>query len=97
MDVRVSSRKETAKEKHSATESKKELKRIEDEYNSKRTELIDALTLVTQLSPLAHDARSQLIYLSLLEPRPAKKNLDAAAAQFRQRRKLSGLSTSSAN
>ncbi len=44
MDVRVSSRKETAKEKLSATESKKELKRIEDEYNSKRTELIDALT-----------------------------------------------------
>jgi DNA-directed RNA polymerase subunit beta len=44
MDVRVSSRKETAKEKLSATESKKELKRIEDEYNSKRTELLDALT-----------------------------------------------------
>jgi len=44
MDVRVSSRKESAKEKLSASESKKELKRIEDDYNSKRTELLDALT-----------------------------------------------------
>ena len=51
---------------------------------TRTAELIDALTLVTQLSPLAHDARSQLIYLSLLEPRPAKKNLDAAAAHYQQ-------------
>ncbi|MGI8605050.1 MAG: DNA-directed RNA polymerase subunit beta [Verrucomicrobiales bacterium] len=44
MDVRVSSRKETAKEKMSAVESKKQLKSIEDEYNTKRQELIDQLT-----------------------------------------------------
>ena len=51
---------------------------------TRTTELINALTLVTRLSPLAHDARSQLIYLSLLEPRPAKRNLDAAAAHYQQ-------------
>ena len=51
---------------------------------TRTTELIDALTLVTRLSPLAHDARSQLIYLSLLEPRPAKRNLYAAAAHYQQ-------------
>ena len=44
MDVRVSSRKETAKEKLSATESKKQLKAIEDEYTAKRQELLDQLT-----------------------------------------------------
>ncbi len=44
MDVRVSSRKENAKERVSAAESKKQLKAIEDEYNTKRTELIEQLT-----------------------------------------------------
>jgi DNA-directed RNA polymerase subunit beta len=44
MDVRVSSRKDTGKDKNSATESKKQLKQIEEEYKKKRGELIDELT-----------------------------------------------------
>jgi DNA-directed RNA polymerase subunit beta len=44
MDVRVSSRKDTGKERTTAAESKKQLKAVEDEYNTKRAELVEQLT-----------------------------------------------------
>ena len=44
MDVRVSSRLASAKEKRQAAENKKQIKQIEEEYKKKRIELIDTLT-----------------------------------------------------
>jgi DNA-directed RNA polymerase subunit beta len=44
MDVRVSSRKDNAKEKVSAAESRKQAKVIEEEFKTKHTELVEQLT-----------------------------------------------------
>jgi DNA-directed RNA polymerase subunit beta len=44
MDVRVSSRLASAKEKRAQAETKKQIKQIEEEYKKKRVELIDQLT-----------------------------------------------------
>ncbi len=44
MDVRVSSRKDNAKEKVSAAESRKQTKQIEEEFKTKHTELVELLT-----------------------------------------------------
>ena len=44
MDVRVSSRLASAKEKRAQAETKKQIKQIEEEYKKKRTEMIEQLT-----------------------------------------------------
>ncbi len=44
MDVRVASRKDANKERVSQAEQRKQLKQIEEEYKTKRDELVDALT-----------------------------------------------------
>ncbi|MES2706667.1 MAG: DNA-directed RNA polymerase subunit beta [Verrucomicrobiota bacterium] len=44
MDVRVSSRKDNAKERVSAAESRKQTKQIEEEFKTKHTELVEQLT-----------------------------------------------------
>ncbi len=44
MDIRVSSRKEASKERTSPSEKRKQLKKINDEYKSKKNELLEQLT-----------------------------------------------------